>query len=248
MLWTSYLLGKVTDMDVCLWFYSITRTGCRNVTDLLQAPQWILYFPSEVSLLLQDVKTGPIAVEQTLMAEYEGDWKGNGFEFIKWWQMYECGARREEATAVTRSLWSSCYTVHLHSSVLLIPRLLPPSSSFTSFYFPSWPSRWEFGRYSVRISAGTLTILTDVCCGSPLSLRTNAGTVPRAFHGCFLPNPFHFSIHHSYHLTLYGVDQINKKYSFAFSSLLFLFLILRNNIKRIENTNTEAKSLKKLLH
>jgi hypothetical protein len=44
-----------------------------------------------------------------------------------------------------------------------------------------------------------------------LSLQVNVRIVPLVDSGYFLPNPFKFSIHHSYHLKLYGVDKINKK-------------------------------------
>jgi hypothetical protein len=35
-----------------------------------------------------------------------------------------------------------------------------------------------FGRYPVGISAGTLTILTEISCGFPQSLQKKVGTMP----------------------------------------------------------------------
>jgi hypothetical protein len=59
-------------------------------------------------------------------------------------------------------------------------------------------SRLVFRRCSVRISAKTPAILTEVSRGFPQSFRTNCGIVPRLGHGhdVFLPNTFQFVIHH----------------------------------------------------
>jgi hypothetical protein len=47
--------------------------------------------------------------------------------------------------------------------------------------------------------------------GFPLSMQANARIVPLVDHSYILSDPFEFSIHHSYHLTLCGVDKINHK-------------------------------------
>jgi hypothetical protein len=47
----------------------------------------------------------------------------------------------------------------------------------------------------IWIVAGALSIVTDVFCGFPLSLQTNARMVPQFWYGCFLPPPYQFIIH-----------------------------------------------------
>jgi hypothetical protein len=62
-----------------------------------------------------------------------------------------------------------------------------------------------FGKFSVRISAGTPAILTDELRGFPLLLEPNAGIVPRLGHYCCFPNLFQFTLSTLYSLTAEGV-------------------------------------------
>jgi hypothetical protein len=52
-----------------------------------------------------------------------------------------------------------------------------------------------FGNWSVRISTGTPTILTDVFRGFPQSLQANSGWVLLLGYDRFLPNPLQFIYH-----------------------------------------------------
>jgi hypothetical protein len=63
------------------------------------------------------------------------------------------------------------------------------------------------GIWSIRISAETPSILTEVFRSLPPSFQANAGIVPPFCHDCFLPNHFQFIIHQPlYKLTLYSLD------------------------------------------
>jgi hypothetical protein len=57
------------------------------------------------------------------------------------------------------------------------------------------PLRHVFGRYSVRIPAGTPAMLNEIFRAFLQTLQVNSGEVPLFGHGRFLANPFQFVSH-----------------------------------------------------
>jgi hypothetical protein len=60
----------------------------------------------------------------------------------------------------------------------------------------TYRSSLVFSMCSVRISARTQAILTEIRRGFPQSFQVYSGLVPRLSHDRFLPNPLQFVSHH----------------------------------------------------
>jgi hypothetical protein len=103
---------------------------------------------------------------------------------------------------------------------------------------------WTCIQEVLRIAARSLAIPTEDFSGCPLFIQANARIMPLVDHGCFLQNPFKFSIHHCYHLTLCGINKITHK--IVLSSFV-LILMLQSIMNRFVNTVSGTKSMKKLL-
>jgi hypothetical protein len=68
-----------------------------------------------------------------------------------------------------------------------------------------------FGRYSIRISAGTPAILAAIFCGFLRFLWIHTGIISRLDHDRYLQNPFQFIIHQpSDNSTLYNMFQCRE--------------------------------------